>query len=154
MTKLIRPAVLALSMIVAGGASLALHAQDKNRDAGDKAGDAAERGLEKAGDGAEKGLDAVGKGLDAAVEHTTRAAEKTGKAIGDFFDDDVDRDKIDKDDVKEVQQALMNKGYYNGPIDGIAGARTRSGVKEFQQDADLPATGRINAATLERLDVD
>ena len=47
----------------------------------------------------------------------------------------------------------MNKGYYNGPVDGIAGDKTRSGVKEFQQDEDLPATGRINAATLVRLDV-
>ena len=88
------------------------------------------------------------------MEKTTRGAVKAGDAIGDFFDDDVDRDDIDKDDVKEVQKALMNKGYYNGPIDGVAGDKTRSGVKEFQQDEDLPATGRINAATLQRLDVD
>lgn len=153
MTKLIGPAVLALSMIVAGGSSLALHAQDEKRDAGDKAGDATEKALKKAGDGAEKGLDAAGKGIGAAVEHTTRGTVKAGKAIGDFFDDDVDRDEIDQDDVKQVQQALRNKGYYNGPIDGIPGDKTRSGVKEFQQDEDLPATGRINAATLERLDV-
>lgn len=153
MTKLILPAVLALSMIVAGGSSLSIHAQDKKRDAGDKAGDATESALEKAGDGVEKGLDAVGKGLGAAVEHTTRGSVKAGRAIGNFFDDDVDRDRIDRDDVKEVQQALMSKGYYNGPIDGIPGGKTRSGVKEFQQDEDLPATGRINAATLQRLDV-
>ncbi len=152
MKQLIRPTVLALSMILAGGASFAVHAQEK-RDAGDKAGDATEHALEKAGAGAEKGLDAAGKGLGAAVEHTTRGAVKAGEAIGDFFDDDVDRDKIDRDEVKEVQQALMSKGYYNGPIDGIAGSKTRSGVKEFQQDQDLPATGRINAATLQRLDV-
>lgn len=154
MKKLIRPAVLALSLILAGGTSLALHAQDKDRDAGDKAGDATEKALEKAGDGVEKGLDAAGKGLGAAVEHTTRGTVKAGKAIGDFFDDDVDRDKIDQDDVKEVQQALVKKGYYNGPIDGIAGGKTRSGVKEFQQDQDLPASGRINAATLQRLNVE
>jgi peptidoglycan hydrolase-like protein with peptidoglycan-binding domain len=148
MTKFIRPTVLALSMIVAGGTSLSLHAQDKKRDAGDKAGDATEHALEKAGDGAEKGLDAVGKGLGAVVEQTTRGTVKAGKAIGDFFDPDVD-----KGDVKEVQQALMNKGYYKGPIDGIPGDKTRSGVKEFQQDENLPATGRINAATLKRLDI-
>jgi peptidoglycan hydrolase-like protein with peptidoglycan-binding domain len=96
----------------------------------------------------------VGKGLGAAVEHTTRGTVKAGKAIGDFFDDDVDRDKIDRDDVKEVQAALQKKGYYNGLIDGLAGDKTRSGVKEFQQDEDLPATGRINTATLERLGVE
>ena len=116
MTKLMRPAVLALAIIVAGGSPLAIHAQDE-RDAGEKAGDATEKAVEKAGDGAEKGLDAVGKGLGAAVEHTTRGTVKAGEAIGDFFDDDVERDKIDRDDVKEVQKALMGKGYYNGPIE-------------------------------------
>lgn len=154
MRKLIRPTVLALSMIVAGAASSTLHAQDKKRDAGDKAGDATERALEKAGDGVEKGLDATGKGLGAVVEHTTRGTVKAGKAVGDFFDDDVERDKIDQGDVKDVQRALKKKGYYNGPIDGRAGDKTRSGVREFQQDEDLPATGRINAATLLRLDVE
>ena len=154
MRTLIRPAVLALSMVLAGGASLALDAQEKKRDAGEKAGDATESALEKAGDGVEKGVDAAGKGLGEVVEKTTRGTVKAGKAIGDFFDDDVDRDDIDEDDVKEVQQALMNKGYYDGPIDGDAGDRTRSSVKEFQQDHDLTATGRINAATLKRLDVD
>ena len=154
MSKLIRHALLALSIVVAGGTSAALQAQDKDRDAAEKAGDATEKALEKAGDGAEKGLDATGKGIGTVVEKTTRGAVKAGDAIGDFFDDDVDRDDIDKDDVKEVQKALMNKGYYNGPIDGVAGDKTRSGVKEFQQDEDLPATGRINAATLQRLDVD
>lgn len=153
MQQLIRLTVLALSMVVAGGASLALHAQDEKRDAGDKAGDATEHALEKAGGGVEKGLDAAGKGLGAAVEHTTRGAVKTGEAIGDFFDDDVDRNDMDQDDVKEVQRALTKKGYYNGPIDGIAGDKTRSGLREFQQDEDLPATGRINAATQLRLDV-
>jgi peptidoglycan hydrolase-like protein with peptidoglycan-binding domain len=153
MRKLIRPTVLALSMILAGATSLALHGQER-KDAGDKAGEATEHALEKAGDGAEKGLDTVGKGLGAAVEHTTRGTVKAGKAIGDFFDDDVDRDNIDQDDVKEVQEALQKKGYYNGPIDGIVGDKTRSGVKEFQQDEDLPATGRINALTLQRLDVE
>lgn len=154
MTKLIRPAMLALSMIVAGASSVALYAQDKERDAGDKAGSATESALQKAGDGAEKGLDAAGKGVGAAVEHTTRGTVKAAKAIGDFFDDDVDRDHIGQDDVKVVQQALMDRGYYNGAIDGVAGDRTRSSVKEFQQDEDLPATGRINNATLKALHVD
>lgn len=153
MTKLIRPTVLALSMIVAGASSVTLFAQNEKRDSGEKAGDATEKAVEKAGDGAEKGIDAAGKGIGAAVEHTTRGAVKAADAVGDFFDDDVDLDDIDQDDVKAVQQALTERGYYNGPIDGIAGDRTRSSVKEFQQDEDLPATGRINAATLKQLHV-
>jgi peptidoglycan hydrolase-like protein with peptidoglycan-binding domain len=137
--------MLALSMIVAGGTSLALHAQEK-RDAGEKAGDATEKALEKAGD-------AAGKGVGTVVEKTTRGTVNAGEAIGDFFDADVDREGIDADDVKEVQQALMDKGYYNGPIDGVTGDKTRSSLREFQQDNDLAATGRVNAATLKRLDV-
>jgi hypothetical protein len=152
MTKLFQPAVLALSMIVAGASSTALYAQD-SRDKGEKAGDATERAVEKAGDGAEKGIDAAGKGVGAAVEHTTRGAVKAADAIGDFFDDDVEIEGIDRDDVKEVQQALVERGYYDGRVDGIAGDKTRASVKAFQEHENLPATGRINAATLEALHV-
>lgn len=152
MRKLIRPTVLALSMVFAASAPLALHAQSDKRDNAEKAGDATEKALEKAGDGAEKGLDATGKGIGAVVEHTTRGAVKTGKAVANFFDDDVDKDE-NEDNVKAVQQALETRGYYNGPIDGIVGSKTRSGVREFQQDENLPATGRINAATLNKLGV-
>lgn len=138
--KSIQPAMLALAMIVAAAFPLALYAQDEERGAGGKAGDAIESAL--VGDGAEE------------AEHARRGAVKVAEAIGDFFEDDVDRDHIAGDDVKVIQRALKERGYYLGPVDGIPGDRTRFSVKEFQQDASLPATGQINAATLRQLHIE
>ncbi len=136
-------------------------AQQKPKDKFDKAGDATKGAMKKAGEATEKGLEAAGKGTGAAVEHTgrgvTKAAKATagamadaGKAIGDFFDGKPG----DQDRVREVQRVLQQKGYYGGAIDGIAGPKTRSGVREFQRDQNLPVTGKVDDKTADQLGVD
>jgi peptidoglycan hydrolase-like protein with peptidoglycan-binding domain len=133
----------------------------KEKDTFDKAGKATEGAMKKAGEATEKGLEAAGKGIGAAVEHTGRgvtkgakatagALEHTGEAVADFFDgNDADQDR-----VRAVQRALQEKGYYAGPIDGIAGPKTRSGVREYQQDERLAVTGKVDEKTAERLGVE
>ena len=135
--------------------------QKQEKDKFDKAGKATEKALGKAGEATEEGLEAAGKGTGAAVEHTGRgvrtaakatagAMKETGKAIADFFDGgDGDEDR-----VREVQQALQAKGYYSGPIDGIVGPQTLSGVREYQQDEQLEVTGKVDAKTAESLGVE
>jgi len=58
------------------------------------------------------------------------------------------------EDVKEAQQALREKGYNPGPIDGMMGPRTREALKSFQTASGLETTGTLNAATAEKLGVD
>jgi peptidoglycan hydrolase-like protein with peptidoglycan-binding domain len=48
---------------------------------------------------------------------------------------------VSGDDVREVQQALRDKGHYTGPIDGILGSRTRAAIRQYQKDENLPVTG-------------
>jgi peptidoglycan hydrolase-like protein with peptidoglycan-binding domain len=55
--------------------------------------------------------------------------------------------------VREVQAALAEGGYYRGPIDGIFGGGTRRAVRAFQRDKNLPVTGRINSALLDKLNI-
>ncbi len=55
--------------------------------------------------------------------------------------------------VKEVQQALKDKGYDPGPIDGAMGARTKEALKSFQTASNLRPTGTLNAETAEKLGV-
>jgi peptidoglycan hydrolase-like protein with peptidoglycan-binding domain len=55
--------------------------------------------------------------------------------------------------VKEVQQALKDKGYDPGPVDGAMGARTKDAIKSFQSASNLQATGTINTETAEKLGV-
>jgi hypothetical protein len=55
--------------------------------------------------------------------------------------------------VKDVQQALKDKGYDPGPVDGAMGARTKDAIKSFQSASNLQPTGTINAETAEKLGV-
>jgi peptidoglycan hydrolase-like protein with peptidoglycan-binding domain len=55
--------------------------------------------------------------------------------------------------VKNVQQALKDKGYDPGPVDGIMGPQTRSALKKYQASQNLDADGRIGPKTLGSLGV-
>jgi branched-chain amino acid transport system substrate-binding protein len=53
--------------------------------------------------------------------------------------------------VKELQQALADRGFYDGPIDGRYSAATIAAVKAFQTALGVPATGLIDVATLQAI---
>jgi len=55
--------------------------------------------------------------------------------------------------VRDVQQALQDKGFEVGPIDGIMGPRTRNALREFQQRQGLRGAGQLNQETLAALNV-
>lgn len=56
------------------------------------------------------------------------------------------------DDVRGVQQTLLDLGYWPGPIDGNLGSRTQSAIRQYQRDEDLRATGRLDAETVRRIE--
>jgi hypothetical protein len=134
----------------------------KKEDTFDKAGKKTEGALEKAGDATEKGLDATGKGIGAAVEHGGRGTvtgvkaagkglEKAGSAVAGVFGGGKDPDR---DRNREAQKRLQEKGYYSGPVDGVIGSKTSSGLREFQSDNKLEATGKLDGPTAEKLGVE
>lgn len=51
----------------------------------------------------------------------------------------------------QIQQALKNAGYYQGPIDGKIGPGTREAIKKFQADQGLTADGIVGRKTWEKL---
>lgn len=53
--------------------------------------------------------------------------------------------------VRQVQQALLNKGYDPGPVDGKMGKKTKSAIKQFQRSNNLKADGIIGQRTWSRL---
>ena len=55
-------------------------------------------------------------------------------------------------DVREVQQMLWDRGYSQGPIDGMLGSRTRAAIRHYQKDENLPVTGWPDADTARRLE--
>jgi hyperosmotically inducible protein len=55
--------------------------------------------------------------------------------------------------TKMMQQALRDKGYDPGPVDGIQGPRTTPALKSYQQSENLDASGRADAETLGKLGI-
>ncbi|QTD45466.1 peptidoglycan-binding domain-containing protein [Ottowia testudinis] len=53
--------------------------------------------------------------------------------------------------VREAQQALADKGYDPGVIDGHWGPRSVEALRQFQRAEGLMATGRLDSVSLEAL---
>jgi len=47
-------------------------------------------------------------------------------------------------EVRAAQESLADLGYYQGPIDGIDGPRTRAAVARYQTNQMIPPDGRIS----------
>lgn len=55
--------------------------------------------------------------------------------------------------VRAAQQALKDKGFDPGAVDGVNGPATRSAVKKYQAQQNLDADGRLGSKTLDALGV-
>ena len=49
---------------------------------------------------------------------------------------------------KEIQQALADKGYFRGPVDGTWGLESVDALKRFQKEQNLDPDGKIGALSL------
>ena len=54
-------------------------------------------------------------------------------------------------EIEAVQQALVERGYGPGKVDGAMGRRTRGALRAFQRSVGLPDTGEIDHATVTAL---
>jgi|RhiMetdeSRZDD1v2_1073273.scaffolds.fasta_scaffold97283_4 peptidoglycan hydrolase-like protein with peptidoglycan-binding domain len=91
-----------------------------------------------------------GKSGDTVGDKMDRAWDKT-KAKSREMKDKVTGNGTANGDVRAAQQALQEKGFNPGPIDGVMGPRTSAAVKEFQEKENLTATGQLDAETRARL---
>jgi peptidoglycan hydrolase-like protein with peptidoglycan-binding domain len=48
----------------------------------------------------------------------------------------------------EIQQALADRGYFKGPIDGSWGAESTEALKRFQREQNLVEDGKIGSLSL------
>ncbi len=49
---------------------------------------------------------------------------------------------------KEIQQALADKGYFHGPVDGNWGPESVDALKRFQAEQNLDSDGKISSLSL------
>ncbi len=55
--------------------------------------------------------------------------------------------------TKEIQEMLKDKGFYDGPVDGIDGPKTRLALTAYQNKNGLPSTSGINAKAYGQLSI-
>jgi peptidoglycan hydrolase-like protein with peptidoglycan-binding domain len=60
---------------------------------------------------------------------------------------------LSKDEIRQAQQALDQKGFKAGQADGVLGPETKNAIKEFQQKQGWNATGALDSQTLGALGV-
>jgi len=58
------------------------------------------------------------------------------------------------DQLRTVQQALNDQGFYNGQVDGQPGNDTSAAIKRYQIRNGLEVTGQINPETLAAMNLD
>jgi hypothetical protein len=87
---------------------------------------------------------------DTVGDKMDRAWDKTKAKTGEMKDS-LTGDGGASAEVRAAQQALQDKGFDPGPIDGIKGPRTTEAVRDFQQKQNLTVTGQLDAQTRDRL---
>ena len=60
---------------------------------------------------------------------------------------------LSQDMVQQLQTRLQQAGNYNGSIDGLWGPATEAGVRSYQQQHNLNATGQLDGDTLASLNL-
>jgi peptidoglycan hydrolase-like protein with peptidoglycan-binding domain len=56
--------------------------------------------------------------------------------------------------VKDLQRQLAARGLYQGKIDGVAGAKTRAALRNFQSQQGIAATGELDSRSADALGID
>ncbi len=145
--KKITTAACALALGIAWAAAPAI-AQDTTKEKAERKADQIEqKGDEKADKvraNAEGKTDTMGDKMD-------RAWDKTKAKTREVKDKVLGHNGRASGDVRSAQQALRDRGFDPGPIDGVMGPRTTAAVKDFQQKENLSVTGSLDADTNARL---
>lgn len=61
--------------------------------------------------------------------------------------------RASKEQIKQAQTVLKQRGFYTGEPTGKLDDVTRDGLKKYQQAEGLKATGTLNATTLEKMNI-
>ncbi len=91
--------------------------------------------------------------IEVPAEYTTVTRKRLVKA-GGFTEwrEILCSDKVTAYTVRQIQNALKDRGYEPGPSDNILGVRTKAALTKFQKDNGLPV-GKLDFETLRALGV-
>ena len=61
--------------------------------------------------------------------------------------------RASKDQIKQAQAIVKQRGFYSGEETGKLDADTREGLKKYQTAENLKVTGTLNKVTLEKMGI-
>jgi peptidoglycan hydrolase-like protein with peptidoglycan-binding domain len=61
--------------------------------------------------------------------------------------------RASKDQIKQAQAILKERGFYSGEQTGKLDAATRAGLKKYQAAEKIKVTGTLNRLTLEKMNI-
>ncbi len=93
------------------------------------------------------------KVIDIPAEYATVSRQEVKKAGFMEWRSILCETNINLQTVSDIQQALTDRGYQPGPIDGVIGQQTIKAVNAFQADNSLPIDKYLNIETIEALRV-
>lgn len=91
--------------------------------------------------------------LKSGINIETASSRQVEQLKKDAAQTSEDKLGLSTDDAKLIQQALNDRGYDAGVVDGAIGRGTRKAIADFQLAVNLPSTGVMTAATAAALDV-
>jgi peptidoglycan hydrolase-like protein with peptidoglycan-binding domain len=81
------------------------------------------------------------------------ALAETSAGASAYSQQSIQGRALSRADVIEIQQALNERGFYQGRADGVWGPNTATALQRFQQQNQLDAQGNIDSTTLNELGV-
>ena len=61
--------------------------------------------------------------------------------------------RASKDQIKQAQTVLKQRGFYQGETTGKLDSDTREGLKRYQQAESIKVTGTLNRLTMEKMNI-
>jgi peptidoglycan hydrolase-like protein with peptidoglycan-binding domain len=61
--------------------------------------------------------------------------------------------RANKEQVKQAQTILKQRGFYTGEFTGKLDTDTRAGLKKYQEAEKIKVTGTLNRITLEKMNI-
>jgi peptidoglycan hydrolase-like protein with peptidoglycan-binding domain len=95
------------------------------------------RGIERVGEPTEATMSAMGIDPASLPTRTASSAEP-----------------LQPDVIRGIQRRLREAHFYNGPIDGVLGAKSQAAVERFQRSRGLEPSGDLNPSTIAALGLD
>jgi len=81
-----------------------------------------------------------------AASTSSRASANSNRKRGPVF-------RANKEQIKQAQAILKQRGFYTGDATGKLDAGTREGLKKYQGAENMKVTGTLNKLTLEKMNI-